>query len=557
MPSLELIKARTLLWLKGEPLQRTTQGYMALLFLLALFYFAPGLLSPRSFWVPDEVRFAEVVQQMLHHGHWLAPQLGNGPFLDMLPAYFWISAWPAALLGGITPFAFLIVTWLCSVGILAGIYLLADEFFDRPAVGLMSGLLFMSSMLAVWGAQSVNPAMLSTLGLVFAMYAFYRGYRRRSYGWYVGFYAFAALAVLSGNLAGLLIPLAAVLCFLLHRKQWKEIGKLLLNPGLLLFGAVVGGWLGWAWLAGNEAFAAQFARLHFSASAFGYEQWSKALVYLLLCPAAFLPWTAFLPQALRSVFRGPSDGTVLCAWWLAAGLAAVTALRGQGLGDLLFVVPALSLIGGIFMRGLYDAGDAENRPFLISSCVAAFLCFGLASLLPLLALFMPVLEHATLWILPCLFVPLLALAVLWGWMGRSKPFVVTLFLGLWLFSACFAQLFVYELDSFMTTKDLASAAARMKREGRTVAAYGVPPGWFVFYAGGDLKELSGRSDLRGFCSRKGTVILMSSRDLHHLGQCPYRVLTTDQIAGREYVLLLGDSGGSAADSEPEFETNIF
>jgi 4-amino-4-deoxy-L-arabinose transferase len=560
MPSLELLKARTVLWLKGAPLQRTTQGYIALLFMLALFYFAPGLLSPRSFWVPDEIRFAEVLRQMLHNGHWLAPQIDGQYFLEVLPAYFWISAWPAALLGGITPFAFLIVTWLCAAGILVGIYLLADEFFDRPPLGLMSGLLFMSTFLAMYSAQTVNPGMLSTFGVVFAIYAFYRGYRRRSYGWYVAFYLFCALGVLSGGPGGILIPLAAALCFLLHRVQWREAAKLLLNPGLLLLGAAVGGWLLWAWMAGNQTFTAQILQVHFSASAFGYEHWYEAPFYLLLCPVLFLPWAAFLPQAFRNVFRIVPDGVLLSAWWAATGLIAVIAMRGQTFADLLPVLPALAMIAGTYMRALYDSGDAENTPFLISSCAAAFLSFGAASLLPVLALFLPVLEHATLWVLPCLFVPLLGLAILWGWMGRVKPFFVTMFLGVWLFSACATQLGVYEIDSHMTTRNLTSDVARMEREGREVAAYRVPEGWFAFYARGGPEELEDRAELQGFCEREGTVILMRSEDLGDLGRCSYRVLATDGIGGREYVLLLSEQEEPGKDSEPaepEWDTNVF
>ena len=58
----------------------------------ALVCYLPALVAPREFWVADETRYAEVLREMIHDGHWIVPRLNGQFYADKPPLYFWFSS---------------------------------------------------------------------------------------------------------------------------------------------------------------------------------------------------------------------------------------------------------------------------------------------------------------------------------------------------------------------------------------------------------------------------------------------------------------------------------
>ena len=82
-----------------------------ILITLCLLLLAPLLIRPRSFWVLDEVRHAEVVRNMVDGGQWLVPVLNEHPFGDRPPLYFWLCGVLCRAAGTISPIIFLLLSW--------------------------------------------------------------------------------------------------------------------------------------------------------------------------------------------------------------------------------------------------------------------------------------------------------------------------------------------------------------------------------------------------------------------------------------------------------------
>ncbi len=86
------------------------------LVLLLLFFatYCVNLLLPRDLWVQDEMRYGEVVREMLSTGNWLVPHLNGAPYPDKPALYFWIICIVSSLLGQ-GEFAFRIVSTLATL----------------------------------------------------------------------------------------------------------------------------------------------------------------------------------------------------------------------------------------------------------------------------------------------------------------------------------------------------------------------------------------------------------------------------------------------------------
>src|SRR6266571_3924950 len=56
-------------------------------------------LGARSFWEPDEPRYAEIGREMLVSGDWVVPRLNFVKYYEKPPLTYWVTALSFALLG--------------------------------------------------------------------------------------------------------------------------------------------------------------------------------------------------------------------------------------------------------------------------------------------------------------------------------------------------------------------------------------------------------------------------------------------------------------------------
>ncbi len=293
--------------------------YCFLFFLSAAALLAANWLVPIT--DPSESNYALTAREMLASGDWMSPRIYGNFWYDK-PIFFYWELLVSFSLFGFTEFAARFPAAVFGTASVLFTYWFASRVYDR-AVGLRAALLLVSS-LEFW---YLSKAVITDAALFFFMSvtvaAFYLGYtENRKYYWLC--YLFAALAALTKGPIGLLLPGLACFLFLLSKKDLKEMFRVHLLSGLVLFALVAGSWYGYMYLHHGRDFILNFFGVHnyLRATVAEHEQHSVWYFYLLIFFAGFFPWSLALPISLFAKwkqkylsFSGMSDATRLLLIW--------------------------------------------------------------------------------------------------------------------------------------------------------------------------------------------------------------------------------------------------
>ncbi len=344
---------------------RHLAGIIALAAVVALAF---GLdLGRANFWDPGEGRYAETVREMLLTGNWIVPTLNFAHYYDKPPGFFWIVAacfrafgpteWaarlPAALSAVLTIAATVAFAWR-RVG---------------PGAALGAGAILATAGEFVVLGRSVRMDMLLALtvsGTLFHAYSVWsddgehagdRGGEAPTWPLYV----LPALGLLVKGPIAIILP---VLVFGAFTALTGEYGRLRrLRPGAGLFVALL---LAGSWYAIAAVRAPDYLwsflwrqnvdRFIEGASGSGHSEPLWFFVWVL--PLTFLPWTIFLPGALRrSVQRARRghDLDVFLLAWVIVVFVFFTLSRAKLATYVLPIFPALALMVAAYLRDVLAA----------------------------------------------------------------------------------------------------------------------------------------------------------------------------------------------------------
>jgi 4-amino-4-deoxy-L-arabinose transferase-like glycosyltransferase len=102
--------------------------YLLLLSFIGAYGF--NLVIPRDLWVQDEMRYGEVVREMLNSGNWLVMHLNGFTYPDKPPLYFWLVAFIGKLVGQ-GEFAFRSLTFINTLIAGWGLYQLGRRLLGK------------------------------------------------------------------------------------------------------------------------------------------------------------------------------------------------------------------------------------------------------------------------------------------------------------------------------------------------------------------------------------------------------------------------------------------
>jgi len=138
---------------------------------LALIVLGAGL-GLRDPWPADEPRFALIVRDMLATGDWLIPFRGGEIYPDKPPLFFWTMA-IALLLTGSLKLAFLLPSFLASLGVLFFVYDLARRLWNDE-IARYAALLLLLTLQFVLQAKYAQIDALLTFWTTLGLYGFIR-----------------------------------------------------------------------------------------------------------------------------------------------------------------------------------------------------------------------------------------------------------------------------------------------------------------------------------------------------------------------------------------------
>ncbi|MEC4239492.1 lipid IV(A) 4-amino-4-deoxy-L-arabinosyltransferase [Pseudomonas sp. DSV-1] len=303
----------------------------SLILAFVVFYLLP--LMSHGLWIPDETRYAQISQEMLHSGNWIAPHFMGLRYFEKPIAGYWMIAIGQAVFGD-NLFGVRIASAL-STGLSVWLaWLIAGRLWDDPRKRFASALLYMSFGLVAGQAGYANLDPQFTfwvnLSLVAVWFAFDSKTRRgRLCSWAVLGIACGMGFMTKGFLAWLLPVLIAV-PYALWQRRIKEV--LIYGPLAILVAVAI--CVPWALAIHHQEpdfwqffFWNEHIRRFSAADAQHTQPW---WFYLPILLAASLPWAALVPAALLDAWkqkRQPAIGFLLL--WMLLPLAIFSLSKGK------------------------------------------------------------------------------------------------------------------------------------------------------------------------------------------------------------------------------------
>ncbi len=423
-------------------------------------------LGSSPFWDQDESKYAGVAMEILRTGDWITLRWNGEPWFVHPPLYFWLVAATGRLVG-VTEFVARLwsaIPGILGVGVTAA---LARELWG-PRCGLLSAFVLATTL--QWWAQArlavFDP--LLVLWMVLTLLGFWRGYAHKDRWAYLLAVLAAALGTLTKGFVAAVVPGGVGLVFLLLRRELSRLRTFPWGPGLLLYGVVGCGWYGVQAVLHGETFVRTALGYYTLNRYVGVVEGQSGPIwyYLPVLAVGLVPWTAFLPKALKEAVRARQDPRALFLLvWMGFGFLFFS-LAGTKLPNyILILYPAAAVLIGRLLEPAVFGQDAQSLRsawiLVLGGCgllVAAVAAYGL--------LVYPVqsrtLASALLPPVGAMMVAGAAAAVM-GLRGRPQEAVLGLGAGAVLFFALAVGLSLPKVDGYRWGREVALAAASVVR----------------------------------------------------------------------------------------------
>jgi len=335
----------------------------------------------------DSPRVAGIAREMAVTSDYLIPRLNGENFLE----YPSVGYWPIALSLSMSKkppdfLVFLPIVFL-GTGTVLITYLIGKKLAGEQ-IGLMGGFILatMSSFITYHRHFRVDPALLFFVTL--SLYGFVAGYQasRKRFLFSALFYLAMAGAFLSKGIVGMAIPAATVAVFLITKKDFKAIGKLLLNPAILFFFLPIFLWVGSVWhLEGLGIFKEIIRQSLFRFLSSSADHAKPFYYYFIPALLAPMPWTILLLVLTWSRWRSAPSGEPLfhgsLLWfalvWLLTGLVGLSfasAKRPLYLGPL---YPSFALLAALGWDRIREKFPRMKRSEAYGLIVVFFVYIGI------------------------------------------------------------------------------------------------------------------------------------------------------------------------------------
>ncbi|MEJ2237725.1 MAG: glycosyltransferase family 39 protein [Gemmatimonadales bacterium] len=305
---------------------------------------------------PDEGRNAEIAREMAASGDYALPHLNDIPYLDKPIVYFLAGAATMKLLGP-TELAARIPSLLFTLATIAVVAWFGGRLFGTPA-SWIAAIATAATPFTLAYSRTVIMDSAVTLFMVIAIASFYLAVdssdRRnveatpgRMEWWTTLAWVAIAFGVLTKGPVAMAVPLMIAIPFAIWRRTWRAI----LDPvALLLFAALVTPWIYAVSLRVPDFL--QYALVTETASRLTTDELGRTgplWYFLVIFPAAALPWSASAPLAIRKLSRwrdayGNMDPRVVyLLLWIVVPLIFFSLSQSKRPQYVLPLIPAVAL----------------------------------------------------------------------------------------------------------------------------------------------------------------------------------------------------------------------
>ncbi len=349
-------------------LARPALGVLGLATVVALAIFLD--LGRPDLWDPGESRYAETVREMMLTGNWLDPTLNFVRYYDKPPGYFWLVGASFAAFGQ-SEWAARLPSALASVLTIALLVRFAwRRLGARAALG--TGAVLATAVQFVVLGRSVRMDMLLTLIVTATLLPAFALVEPRRDGppgdspatWPL--YLFPALGLLIKGPVALLLPALILGTFLVvSRTPLRQLRRLRPGVGAMAAMALVVAWYGSQAVRAPDylwTFLWQHNLGRFVGRALAGHR-EPIWFFAWILPLTLLPWTVFLPGALRRAWRRARRGDALATFllvWCAVPFVFFSLSEAKLATYLLPIFPALALLIATYLDRLLRAPVAAR-----------------------------------------------------------------------------------------------------------------------------------------------------------------------------------------------------
>ena len=290
-----------------------------------------------------EALYAKIISNMIDSGDYLTPRLNGEVALNNPPLYYWLAALTSNVFG-MGEFAVRFPASLMAGATAILLYFSITKIFNECA-GFWSALVLVSSMLFFCVGKFAIADSTFTFFVTGALLCFLHKH-------YWLMYVCMAFATLTFGIAGVVLPFAIIILYLIFMGQLGEISRMHLIRGALLYSMLVSPW----YYAMHTVHGASFVDMLFNFNA-GYslvntffmngsELWYNPVIILL----GMFPWTGVLLQSIKASINDSriDDMRILMfmhIWW-AFVVMFFAICNTKSFGYIMPMFPALAIIIG-------------------------------------------------------------------------------------------------------------------------------------------------------------------------------------------------------------------
>src|SRR5262245_58070085 len=220
--------------------QLSPRTHLSLLLLLTALIYVGSAWSP-ALQDDADAAHAEAAREIVQRGDWVTLHINGIRYLEKAPLMYWAVA--AAYKGfGFTEFATRFPLAMGTMLLVAAVYYFG-RWMGGGKAGFYSGLAMCTGLGVYLFTRSMIPEVIIALFLTVAFYYFLKVYLGElDTRWVYVFYACMSAAVLTKGLIGVIFSCGALSIFVLMSRGWRQLLKMRLISGSLLFLAIAVPW---------------------------------------------------------------------------------------------------------------------------------------------------------------------------------------------------------------------------------------------------------------------------------------------------------------------------
>lgn len=325
---------------------------------------------------PDGARYSEIPREMVVDGDYIIPHINGIKYFEKPPLFYWMQTISIKAFGA-NDLAVSIVNALMALGLSLLIYFIGRKLYGRLS-GIIASFIFATSGLVFALTRVITLDMTFTFFLTASICSFLLatqmslGVKRNWYFWMM--YIFAALAVMTKGLVGIIFPGLIILIWVIVFKKWRDIKTYRIISGLFIFLLITAPWHILVQFKNPEFFHFYFTEQHFLRYLTDYASRSQRWWFL---PAFLLgglyPWTVFLPQTIvyQSRSQNHEQPTIFLLIWALVIYIFYTFSNSQLIHYLLPVFPPIAILLGNYLATYWQGN--QHRPITIGFNILLFL----------------------------------------------------------------------------------------------------------------------------------------------------------------------------------------